>query len=61
MSKDARKLPGAGNVIQMPDIYAEEYSVEVSLAEDMELEASADTDPDSTGFDPYDTARLYKK
>jgi len=59
MSTDAKKPSGANNVVLMPDIYAEDVAVEEDA-----IEVVAVTEPDeetSEGFNPYDTARLYKK
>jgi hypothetical protein len=59
MSTDAKKKPDADGIIPMPDIYSEEFAVDESFVEDAELEsATADTD---SGFNPYDTAVLYRK
>ena len=59
MSTDPKKKPGPDEVVQMPDIYSEEYAVDESFIEETEFEnVIAET---SSGFDPYDTAVLYKK
>lgn len=65
MSTDANKRlesatdPKAGGQALMPDIYAEEYAVEETTLE-VVGESSTEFDK-SGGFDPYDTATLYKK
>ena len=57
MSTDADKIHD--NVIIMPDIYAEDLAIVDVAANEVEM---PDLDPDeSAGFDPYDTARLYKE
>jgi len=65
MSTDAKKVNdrlvslGPGKTILMPDIYGEESAGEEPQLEVVDPEATeAD---DSGGFDPYDTAALYKK
>ena len=59
MSTEPKKKPGSDEVVQMPDIYSEEYAVDESFIEETEFEnVIAET---SSGFDPYDTAVLYKK
>ncbi|MDJ0812422.1 MAG: hypothetical protein QNJ23_01740 [Woeseiaceae bacterium] len=59
MSTDGKKKPQEDVVIPMPDIYAEEFAVDESFIEENELEpVTADT---KSGFNPYDTARLYIK
>ncbi|NIS91396.1 MAG: hypothetical protein GTN98_15235 [Woeseiaceae bacterium] len=58
--RDERNRPRrADNVIVMPDIYADRLQLQEAEIEDIELESCND-DP-AFGFDPYDTARLYKK
>jgi hypothetical protein len=51
--------------VAMPDIYADEYSVEDTNFKDIdELPPSVDETPgvdSSNGFNPYDTGVLYKK
>ena len=59
MSTDPKKSPDPDEEIPMPDIYSEEFAVDESLVEDTELD-NAGRDNDS-GFNPYDTAILYKK
>jgi hypothetical protein len=59
MSTDAKKPTSRDNVIPMPDIYAEEFAVDESFLEDIEIESKA-SDKES-GFNPYDTAVLYRK
>ncbi len=59
MSTDAKKKPGADNVILMPDIYAEDLTADEATVETITL-ATPEEDI-SEGFNPYDTARLYKK
>ena len=59
MSTDAKKKNDAGDVVLMPDIYAEEVAVDEPTVEVVVLE-TPDED-NSEGFNPYDTARLYKK
>ena len=59
MSTDAKKQTDRDNVIPMPDIYSEEFAVDESFLEDIELETNAGDD--DSGFNPYDTAVLYKK
>ncbi len=65
MSKDAEKTNGLvvsigpGKTVVMPDIYSEG-----AAAEDDNLEIVdqlADDEQESSGFNPYDTAVLYKK
>jgi len=59
MSTDAEKKNGVDSVVVMPDIYAEDVTVDETTVEVVAL-----TVPDeevSEGFNPYDTARLYKK
>ncbi|MDJ0907241.1 MAG: hypothetical protein QNI96_14570 [Woeseiaceae bacterium] len=59
MSTDPKKKSGPDAAVPMPDIYSEEYAVDESFIEDTEFEnVIAET---SSGFDPYDTAVLYKK
>ena len=58
--RDPRNKPASDdNIIVMPDIYTDEPIVQESGIEPIELVAN-DDDP-SYGFNPYDTARLYKK
>jgi hypothetical protein len=57
VSKDAKKMPD--NVIEMPDIYTEEFSVDDPTVEVVVLSSTENEEPE--GFNPYDTARLYKK
>ena len=59
MSKDAKKPQS--NVIEMPDIYGEKSVVQDETVKPIEAEDSKIEDSgDFEGFDPYDTARLYK-
>ena len=65
MSTDAKKVSdrivsvGPGKTVLMPDIYAEEYSVEAS---DLEIVEPPTPDAgESVGFNPYDTGTLHKK
>ena len=59
MSTDPKKKPGPDEAVPMPDIDSEEYAVDESFLEETEFEnVIAET---SSGFDPYDTAVLYKK
>lgn len=49
----------SGENVVMPDIYAENSAPK---AIDIEVVSRSSKDDDeSTGFDPYDTARLHKK
>jgi hypothetical protein len=57
MSTDAKKLPD--NVVEMPDIYDEKFPILESGEEVIELSSADEEEPE--GFNPYDTARLYKK
>ncbi len=59
MSTDTKKPPPKDGVVPMPDIYDEEFAVDDSFLEDTEFE-SVKSKTDS-GFNPYDTAILYKK
>jgi hypothetical protein len=59
MSTDAKEKNGADNVVLMPDIYAEDVTVDEAPVEATTL-ATPNKDT-SEGFNPYDTARLYKK
>jgi hypothetical protein len=59
MSTDAKKKSDSDNLVLMPDIYAEDASEDEPTVEVIAL-ATPDEDT-SEGFDPYDTARLYKK
>ena len=59
MSTDAKKKPGADNVVFMPDIYAEEFTLDEATVEVIAL--ATPNEDISEGFNPYDTARLYKK
>ena len=59
MSTDEKKRPDKDNAVLMPDIYAEDVAKDETAAEAVVLE-KPDED-NSEGFDPYDTARLYKK
>lgn len=59
MSTDAKDKSGADNVVLMPDIYAEDVTVEEETVEPVALVAPSEDI--SEGFNPYDTARLYKK
>lgn len=61
---------GEGKTVLLPDIYGEEYSVEQEPFDDDELfveewSEEAPEEPveeqESSGFDPYDTAKLFKK
>jgi len=67
MSTDAKKDTadnrvqsiGPGKTVLMPDIYNEEFSVE---NEPLEIaEESPSINDETGGFNPYDTAVLYKK
>ena len=67
MSTDAKKDSagnrvqsiGPGETVLMPDIYNEEFSVE---NEPLEFaEESPSINDETGGFNPYDTAVLYKK
>ena len=57
MSTDADKKNG--DAVLMPDIYAEDVPVDEDTAEVVTLATS--NEDISEGFNPYDTARLYKK
>lgn len=59
MRDKRNRLTGTDNVIVMPDIYRDQTVAREAEIETVELETSND-DLDY-GFDPYDTARLYKK
>ena len=59
MSTDAKKKNGADNLVLMPDIYAEDVAVDEETVEVVTL--AAPSEDISEGFNPYDTARLYKK
>ncbi|NOR37874.1 MAG: hypothetical protein GQ577_14105 [Woeseiaceae bacterium] len=59
MSTDATKKNGADNLVLMPDIYAEDAAVDEETVEVVTL--AAPIEDISEGFNPYDTARLYKK
>jgi len=59
MSTDAKKKPGADNVVIMPDIYADDFTVDEAIVETTTL--ATPNEDISEGFNPYDTARLYKK
>jgi hypothetical protein len=59
MSMDAKKKNGADNLVLMPDIYAEDVAVDEETVEVVTL--AAPNEDISEGFNPYDTARLYKK
>lgn len=59
MSMDAKKKSGADNLVLMPDIYAEDVTEDEATVEVIAL-ATPNEDV-SEGFNPYDTARLYKK
>jgi hypothetical protein len=65
MSTDAKKVNerlvslGPGKTVLMPDIYAEEIAVEEPKLEIADAE-STEFD-EAGGFNPYDTATLYKK
>lgn len=50
---------GPGKTVLLPDIYDDDYSVENSTIE--VDEEPAPEEEESLGFNPYDTARLYKK
>jgi hypothetical protein len=52
---------GPGKTVLLPDIYGEESTPETSGIEPVEEELPREEEDDSHGFDPYDTARLYKK
>lgn len=54
-----KRLPADDNIIVMPDIYAKRF--EVKELESEAIEPVAKNDDLSLGFDPYDTARLYRK
>ena len=58
MSKDDKSAHDKS--AEMPDIYAETPDAEEPPASTTELTTPEDDDI-SKGFDPYDTARLYKK
>ena len=65
MSTDAKKVSdrivsvGPGKTVMMPDIYAEEHSVEES---DLGIVEPLTPDTgESVGFNPYDTGTLHKK
>ncbi len=58
MSTDVEKDDGQGENARMPDIYTEK-----PVAKPINIEfvsRTADDDDESVGFDPYDTATLYK-
>lgn len=57
MSTDAKKLPD--NLVEMPDIYNEKFPIDDASAQVIELSSADEEEPE--GFNPYDTARLYKK
>lgn len=59
MSMDAKNKSGADNLVLMPDIYAEDVTEDEATVEVIAL-ATPNEDV-SEGFNPYDTARLYKK
>jgi hypothetical protein len=59
MTTDAKKKSGTDDLVIMPDIYAEDVTEDEATAEVVAL-AIPDEDI-SEGFNPYDTARLYKK
>jgi hypothetical protein len=59
MSTDAKEKNGADNVVLMPDIYAEDVTVDEAPVEVTTL--ATPNEDTSEGFNPYDTARLYKK
>ena len=59
MSTDAKKKPDEDNVVLMPDIYAEDVTVDEATVEVTTL--ATPNEDTSEGFNPYDTARLYKK
>ena len=59
MSTDAKKKNGADDVVLMPDIYADDVAVDEETVELVTL--AAPNEDISEGFNPYDTARLYKK
>jgi len=59
MSTDAKKKSGADNLVLMPDIYAEDVTEDEATAEVIAL--ATPNEDISEGFNPYDTARLYKK
>ena len=59
MSMDAKKKNGMDSPVLMPDIYAEDAIKDEVAVESVVLE-TPDEDI-SEGFNPYDTARLYKK
>jgi len=59
MSTDAKKKPDEDNVVFMPDIYAEDATVDEAAVE--VITVSTPDEDISEGFNPYDTARLYKK
>ena len=59
MSTDAKKKPDEDNVVFMPDIYAEDATVDEAAVE--VITVSTPDEDISEGFNPYDTARLFKK
>ena len=59
MSTDARNAPYRHHMILMPDICNEAPDVEEMTIVVAEL--GLPDDDECVGFDPYDTARLYKK
>ena len=59
MSTDAKKESDADNVVVMPDIYAEDATDDEATEEVVTL--ATPKEDVSEGFNPYDTARLYKK
>jgi hypothetical protein len=59
MSTDAKKKAGADNVVFMPDIYADDFTLDEATVEVITL--ATPNEDISEGFNPYDTARLYKK
>ncbi len=59
MSTEAKKIPYRHNMILLPDTCNEAPDVEEMTIVVVGLESS-DND-ECAGFDPYDTARLYKK
>ena len=67
MSTDAKKRTpssrmqslGPGKTVQMPDIYADEFAPKDEAFEIAEDQSSSNNE--TGGFNPYDTAVLYKK
>lgn len=64
MSTDAKKKSDANDVVIMPDIYAEVATDDEATDDEATEEVVTLSTPNedvSEGFNPYDTARLYKK